>query len=157
MDLFLKNSWTDSSIHQKGKKDMVKTEDRHQRLKEILLSKKAEVEKDIRQHLARQIGPENEHRLDSVLDQGDLSSIDMGEGVDLALLEMRNKIRKAITLAIIRLDEGNYGYCEECSGEIEEKRLKVMPFAQLCIICQRKKEELEKIEREESIRDTDSA
>ena len=136
---------------------MVKTEDRHQRLKEILLSKKAEVEKDIRQHLARQIGPENEHRLDSVLDQGDLSSIDMGEGVDLALLEMRNKIRKAITLAILRLDEGNYGYCEECSGEIEEKRLKVMPFAQLCIICQRKKEELEKIEREESIRDTDSA
>lgn len=157
MDLFLKNSWADSSIHQKGKKDMVKTEDRHQRLKEILLSKKAEVEKDIRQHLARQIGPENEHRLDSVLDQGDLSSIDMGEGVDLALLEMRNKIRKAITLAILRLDEGNYGYCEECSGEIEEKRLKVMPFAQLCIICQRKKEELEKIEREESIRDTDSA
>ncbi len=136
---------------------MVKTEERHQRLKEILLSKKAEVEKDIRQHLARQIGPENEHRLDSVLDQGDLSSIDMGEGVDLALLEMRNKIRKAITLAILRLDEGNYGYCEECSGEIEEKRLKVMPFAQLCIICQRKKEELEKIEREESIRDTDSA
>ncbi len=136
---------------------MVETEERHQRLKEILLSKKAEVEKDIRQHLARQIGPENEHRLDSVLDQGDLSSIDMGEGVDLALLEMRNKTRKAITQAIFRLDEGHYGYCEECNGEIEEKRLKVMPFAQLCIVCQRKKEELEKIEKEESIRDTDSA
>ncbi|MHB1286187.1 MAG: TraR/DksA family transcriptional regulator [Leptospirales bacterium] len=136
---------------------MVETEERYQRLKEILLSKKAEVEKDIRQHLARQIGPENEHRLDSVLDQGDLSSIDMGEGVDLALLEMRNKTRKAITQAIFRLDDGNYGYCEECMGEIEEKRLKVMPFAQLCIVCQRKKEELEKIEKEESIRDTDSA
>ncbi|MHB1606104.1 MAG: TraR/DksA family transcriptional regulator [Leptospirales bacterium] len=136
---------------------MVDKEERHQRLKEILLSKKAEVERDIRQHLARQVGPENEHRVDSVLDQGDLSSIDMGEGVDLALLEMRNKTRRAITLAIGRLDDGNYGYCEECSGEIEEKRLKVMPFAQLCIICQRKKEELEKIEKEESIRDTDPA
>ncbi|MHB8421794.1 MAG: TraR/DksA family transcriptional regulator [Leptospirales bacterium] len=136
---------------------MVDKEERHQRLREILLSKKAEVERDIRQHLARQVGPENEHRVDSVLDQGDLSSIDMGEGVDLALLEMRNKTRRAITLAIGRLDDGNYGYCEECSGEIEEKRLKVMPFAQLCIICQRKKEELEKIEKEESIRDTDPA
>lgn len=136
---------------------MVKTEERHQRLREILLVKKVEVERDIRQHLARQVGPENEHRLDSVLDQGDLSSIDMGEGVDLALLEMRNKTRRAITLALGRLDDGNYGYCEECSGEIEERRLKVMPFAQLCIICQRKKEELEKIEKEESIRDTDSA
>ena len=136
---------------------MVKTEERHQRLREILLVKKVEVERDIRQHLARQVGPENEHRLDSVLDQGDLSSIDMGEGVDLALLEMRNKTRRAIPLALGRLDDGNYGYCEECSGEIEERRLKVMPFAQLCIICQRKKEELEKIEKEESIRDTDSA
>lgn len=138
-------------------KDMVKTEQRHQRLKEILLAKKAEVEKDIRQHLARQVGPENEHRLDSALDQGDLSSIDMGEGVDLALLEMRNKTRKAIDQALLRLEEGNYGYCEECGGEIEEKRLKVMPFAQLCIVCQRKKEELEKIEKEETLRDTDSA
>lgn len=136
---------------------MVKTEQRHLRLKEILLAKKAEVEKDIRQHMARQVGPENEHRLDSALDQGDLSSIDMGEGVDLALLEMRNKTRKAIDQALMRLEEGNYGYCEECSGEIEEKRLKVMPFAQLCIVCQRKKEELEKIEKEETLRDTDSA
>ncbi len=136
---------------------MVKGEERNQRLREILLSKQSEVERDIRQHLARQIGPENEHRLDSALDQGDLSSIDMGEGVDLALLEMRNKTRKAIGHALQRLGEGTYGYCEECGGEIEEKRLKVMPFAQLCIICQRKKEELEKIEREESIRDVDSA
>ena len=136
---------------------MVKGEERNQRLREILLSKQSEVERDIRQHLARQIGPENEHRLDSALDQGDLSSIDMGEGVDLALLEMRNKTRKAILQALQRLSEGTYGYCEECGGEIEEKRLKVMPFAQLCIVCQRKKEELEKIEKEESIRDADSA
>ncbi|KGA92779.1 TraR/DksA family transcriptional regulator [Leptospirillum ferriphilum] len=136
---------------------MVKGEERNQRLREILLSKQTEVERDIRQHLARQIGPENEHRLDSALDQGDLSSIDMGEGVDLALLEMRNKTRKAIHQALQRLGEGTYGYCEECGGEIEEKRLKVMPFAQLCIVCQRKKEELEKIEKEESIRDADSA
>jgi DnaK suppressor protein len=136
---------------------MVKGEERHQRLREILLSKQTEVERDIRQHLARQIGPENEHRLDSALDQGDLSSIDMGEGVDLALLDMRNKTRKAIQQAIQRLGEGTYGYCEDCGGEIEEKRLKVMPFAQLCIVCHRKKEELEKIEKEESIRDADSA
>jgi DnaK suppressor protein len=32
-----------------------------------------------------------------------------------------------------------------------------MPFAQLCIKCQRKKEELEKIEREESLRDAEEA
>jgi DnaK suppressor protein len=135
---------------------MIKKDERSDRLKEILLNKKGEVEKDIRLHISRQVGPENLHRVDSVMDQGDLSSLDMGEGVDLALLEMRNNTRKAIDSAILRLDEGTYGFCEDCGGDIEEKRLTVMPFAQRCIVCQRKKEEMDKIEREESVKDPDA-
>jgi DnaK suppressor protein len=128
---------------------------RFQRLHNLLAEKKATIEKDIRAHLVRQIGPENANRVDTVLDQGDLSAIDMGEGVDLALLEMRNRMKRSVDQALLRLDEGSYGNCEDCGGEIEEKRLIAMPFAQLCIKCQRKKEELEKIEREESLRDVD--
>ena len=130
---------------------------RYQRLYNILSEKKAAIEKDIRTHLVRQIGPDNANRVDSVLDQGDLSAIDMGEGVDLALLEMRNRMKRSVDQALLRLDEGSYGNCEDCGGEIEEKRLIAMPFAQLCIKCQRKKEELEKIEREEPLRDAEEA
>ncbi len=130
---------------------------RYQRLYSLLSEKKAAIEKDIRTHLVRQIGPDNANRVDSVLDQGDLSAIDMGEGVDLALLEMRNRMKRSVDQALLRLDEGSYGNCEDCGGEIEEKRLMAMPFAQLCIKCQRKKEELEKIEREEPLRDAEEA
>ena len=130
---------------------------RYQRLYSLLSEKKAAIEKDIRTHLVRQIGPDNANRVDSVLDQGDLSAIDMGEGVDLALLEMRNRMKRSVDQALLRLDEGSYGNCEDCGGEIEEKRLMAMPFAQLCIKCQRKKEELEKIEREEPLRDGEEA
>ncbi len=130
---------------------------RYQRLYNLLSEKKAAIEKDIRTHLVRQIGPDNANRVDSVLDQGDLSAIDMGEGVDLALLEMRNRMKRSVDQALLRLDEGSYGNCEDCGGEIEEKRLMAMPFAQLCIRCQRKKEELEKIEREEPLRDAEEA
>ncbi|MGC8530115.1 MAG: TraR/DksA family transcriptional regulator [Leptospirillia bacterium] len=130
---------------------------RYQRLYTLLSEKKAAIEKDIRTHLVRQIGPDNANRVDSVLDQGDLSAIDMGEGVDLALLEMRNRMKRSVDQALLRLDEGSYGNCEDCGGEIEEKRLMAMPFAQLCIKCQRKKEELEKIEREEPLRDAEEA
>ncbi len=130
---------------------------RYQRLYNLLSEKKAAIEKDIRTHLVRQIGPDNANRVDSVLDQGDLSAIDMGEGVDLALLEMRNRMKRSVDQALLRLDEGSYGNCEDCGGEIEEKRLMAMPFAQLCIKCQRKKEELEKIEREEPLRDAEEA
>ena len=130
---------------------------RYQRLYNLLSEKKAAIEKDIRTHLVRQIGPDNANRVDSVLDQGDLSAIDMGEGVDLALLEMRNRMKRSVDQALLRLEEGSYGNCEDCGGEIEEKRLMAMPFAQLCIKCQRKKEELEKIEREDPLRDGEEA
>ena len=130
---------------------------RYQRLYSLLSEKKAAIEKDIRTHLVRQIGPDNANRVDSVLDQGDLSAIDMGEGVDLDLHEMRNRMKRSVDQALLRLDEGSYGNCEDCGGEIEEKRLMAMPFAQLCIKCQRKKEELEKIEREEPLRDAEEA
>ncbi len=130
---------------------------RYQRLYNLLSEKKAAIEKDIRTHLVRQIGPDNANRVDSVLDQGDLSAIDMGEGVDLALLEMRNRMKRSVDQALLRLEEGSYGNCEDCGGEIEEKRLMAMLFAQLCIKCQRKKEELEKIEREDPLRDAEEA
>ena len=130
---------------------------RYQRLYNLLSEKKAAIEKDIRTHLVRQIGPDNANRIDSVLDQGDLSAIDMGEGVDLALLEMRNRMKRSVDQALLRLEEGSYGNCEDCGGEIEEKRLMAMLFAQLCIKCQRKKEELEKIEREDPLRDAEEA
>ena len=51
----------------------------------------------------------------------------------------------------MKLREGTYGVCEECGGEITAERLKVMPFAVYCRDCQEKKEQLEKIARQEII------
>lgn len=42
--------------------------------------------------------------------------------------------------AIKRIEEGTYGICEECTSPISKTRLKVVPFARLCIKCQEKKE-----------------
>lgn len=38
-----------------------------------------------------------------------------------------------------RMADGRFGRCEKCGGEIEEKRLKVMPTALRCINCGSKK------------------
>jgi DnaK suppressor protein len=38
--------------------------------------------------------------------------------------------------ALELLEQGIYGVCLECDGEISEKRLKVKPTAKLCIDCQ---------------------
>jgi DnaK suppressor protein len=54
----------------------------------------------------------------------------------------REKIRN-IDEALARIDEGEYGICEECEDEIPLGRLKAMPFARLCVKC---KADLEKLQ-----------
>lgn len=52
----------------------------------------------------------------------------------------REKLRN-IDEALLKLDDGEYGICEECEEEIPIGRLKVVPFARYCVKC---KSDLEK-------------
>ncbi|BCS55607.1 TraR/DksA family transcriptional regulator [Geobacter sp. SVR] len=49
----------------------------------------------------------------------------------------------AIDEALLRIDEDEYGICEECEEEIPLGRLKAMPFARHCVKC---KSDLEKLQ-----------
>lgn len=42
---------------------------------------------------------------------------------------------KKLRAALARIDEGEFGYCEDCGGEIALKRLEFDPGAALCISC----------------------
>ncbi|MDD4939754.1 MAG: TraR/DksA family transcriptional regulator [Candidatus Omnitrophica bacterium] len=42
--------------------------------------------------------------------------------------------------AIKKIEEGTFGFCEECKSAIAKTRLKAVPFAKFCIKCQQKKE-----------------
>lgn len=37
--------------------------------------------------------------------------------------------------ALLRIQNGNFGICETCGNHINEDRLQVIPFANLCITC----------------------
>lgn len=52
----------------------------------------------------------------------------------LSDLERRQLIR--VEDALKSIDEGTYGTCEECGENIEDKRLKAVPWAQYCLSCQ---------------------
>lgn len=54
----------------------------------------------------------------------------------------RDKLRK-IDEALLKIEDGEYGICEECEEEIPLGRLKVMPFARYCVKCQ---SDIEKIQ-----------
>lgn len=42
--------------------------------------------------------------------------------------------------AIKKIDEGNFGICEQCSKPIAKSRLKAVPFTRLCLKCQQTQE-----------------
>ena len=54
----------------------------------------------------------------------------------------REKLRN-IDEALLKIDDGEYGICEECEEEIPIGRLKVMPFARYCVKC---KADIEKLQ-----------
>ena len=97
-----------------------------------------------RRDLMRDIdGRIREGRTDRAHGAGDmieLSDADTQEDLDLALLQMRAETLTRIDDAIARLDEGKYGRCFECDGEIAAERLRALPFAVRCRSCEERRE-----------------
>ena len=46
--------------------------------------------------------------------------------------------------ALKRIDDGTFGVCQSCNKSITMSRLKAVPYASLCIECQRAKEQKSK-------------
>jgi DnaK suppressor protein len=53
---------------------------------------------------------------------------------------MKAETLTKINDALNRLEEGTYGYCAECGGEISDKRLRALPFAVRCKECEEGRE-----------------
>lgn len=71
----------------------------------------------------------------------ELGSDSHEQNVCLGLVERERTELLAINQALERLDDGTFGRCEECEGPIARERLEAIPYARLCMPCQRKEEE----------------
>ena len=56
---------------------------------------------------------------------------------DHALREHNEQHLAAIDAALARIDSGTYGACTSCGNAIAPERLEALPWAALCIDCQR--------------------
>jgi DnaK suppressor protein len=123
---------------------------RHELLKKILLKKRNEVVEGLEAQMGRRLIRETGQKVDSAMDSADLSSQDTDQGIDYSLLEMKYEQYKDIADAFRKLQNKSFGLCEECGEEIDIKRLQVNPLARYCIACKTKKEEMERIQKEET-------
>ena len=65
-------------------------------------------------------------------------------GLELRTRDRERKLLRKINEAILRIDDGTYGYCEETGDEIGIKRLEARPVATLCLEAQERHELKEK-------------
>ena len=68
---------------------------------------------------------------------GRVSRIDAIQQQAMALVTERNRERdlQRIKAALIRIDQGEYGYCVDCGEKIAERRLKFDPAVPQCVDC----------------------
>lgn len=70
---------------------------------------------------------------DDLPDEADLANNVINQQVTFNMRHREmSKIRR-IEDALLRIENGHYGHCEECEEPISEKRLQNQPWANLCI------------------------
>jgi DnaK suppressor protein len=79
-----------------------------------------------------------------VLDDAEASEVDIQDDIGFALLQLKAETLKKIDTALRRIEEGEYGDCFECGGEIAEARLRALPFAIRCRDCEAVREGIDR-------------
>lgn len=78
-------------------------------------------------------------------DENDAAQAANHQHLSLQLHDRDAKALVKIDYALEKVEDQEFGLCEECDSVIEEKRLKARPTASLCISCQEQEERKIKI------------
>jgi DnaK suppressor protein len=110
------------------------------KFKSLLEAKRDEIIKKAKQTLSE----------DMALDANDLpDEMDLASSEYLQSFTFRLRGREKVFLdkihkALIKIEDGSFGSCEECEEEISIKRLEARPETTLCIRCKEDQERAEK-------------
>ena len=81
---------------------------------------------------------------DDLPDEMDLASSEYLQSFTFRLRGREKTFLKKIDHALVKIDEGTFGICEECEEPISVKRLEARPETTLCIRCKEDQERHEK-------------
>ena len=70
------------------------------------------------------------------LEEGDCAFSCHSDYLHFRNLDLQRAVIQQIDMALDKIREGSFGVCEGCGEEIDERRLKVLPFARFCRECQ---------------------
>ena len=110
------------------------------KFKTLLTEKRDEIIKKAKQTL------EEDMALDAndLPDEMDLASSEYLQSFTFRLRGREKVFLDKIEKALVKIEDGSFGTCEECGEEISVKRLEARPETTLCIRCKEDQERLEK-------------
>ena len=82
-------------------------------------------------------------------DIADRASVETDRSLELRTRDRARKLINKIDEALLRIDKGTYGYCEERDEPISIRRLEARPIATLSIEAQELHERMERTHRDE--------
>ena len=82
---------------------------------------------------------------DDLPDETDLAASEINQNLIFKLRDRERLLLAKIDEALSRMEEGNFGICQDCEEPIEPKRLEARPVSTLCLSCKERQEHREKI------------
>jgi len=79
----------------------------------------------------------------------DRASVETDRALELRTRDRARKLISKIDQALMRVEAGTYGYCEETDEPIGLKRLEARPIATLSIEAQERHEQMERVHRDD--------
>jgi DnaK suppressor protein len=123
-----------------GKQASPMNQGRYSDLKRMLEERRREILSEVQGRIRDQREADAWGKVNEVLDAGESSEADIQEDIEFALIQMKAETLTKINDALGRLEEGAYGYCFDCGGEISDQRLRALPFAVRCKECEEARE-----------------
>jgi DnaK suppressor protein len=93
-------------------------------------------EREMRDALRRRVRPALVAGRAGGLDDPELVEAGVQEHIEVALIQIKGVTLARVRQALSRVEQGEYGYCAECAGEISARRLRALPFAVRCTSCE---------------------
>jgi DnaK suppressor protein len=110
------------------------------KFKTLLVEKRDEIIKKAKQTLSEDMALDS----NDLPDEMDLASSEYLQSFTFRLRGREKSFLDKIQKALIKIDEGSFGVCDECGEEISVKRLEARPETTLCIKCKEDQERAEK-------------
>jgi len=82
-------------------------------------------------------------------DLADRASVETDRALELRTRDRERKLLSKISAALLRIEDGSFGYCEETGDPIGVKRLEARPIATLSLESQERHERLERTHRDD--------